>query len=644
MSELQNVDIDFGEFLNRIKEETDFDTKKIEEAYEFSKEAHKGQFRATGEPYIIHPIEVAKIVFDFGLGTPSIIASLLHDIVEDTNISLKTIRDKFGGEVELLVDGLTKINTFTENREEQNLETLRKILLASTKDIRVLIIKLCDRLHNLRTLDSFTPEKQARIAKNTMLLYAPLAQKIGIYPLKWELEDLSFKYRNPEMYQLIKKKIQMKRIDREKIVSEAVSEIKDVLTLNDMSRAIVIGRPKNFYSVYKKIKDKAKAFEDIYDLYAVRIIVNSVSECYTILGILHEKFQVFPDRLKDYITNPKQNGYQSIHTTIYSRQIKGPVEVQIRTKDMQKIAEFGIAAHWKYKNLKEDKRFEKKISWLREVLMWEKENKEQIDFLQLLKYDFFQNEIFVFTPKNELIFLPEGSSVLDFAYAVHTEIGAKAYKAKVNGAYTTIDKILKNGDIVEVLTRLNIKPTEKWLKFVQTSKAKIKIRDAIQLKHKTVIDSQKKDDISFETLKTKLFNINEYRKVRKARCCSLEYGDNVLGLLLKDGELVVHNANCINTKNTNFKQVPLNWTTEKTNEVILNMILKDKIGLLVDILNVLAEFNLTVLKLNTKILRDNTVKLDLKIIDGPHLDDVVRRFRELESVDYIKTTRPDIFT
>ncbi|MDA3854791.1 MAG: RelA/SpoT family protein [Candidatus Woesearchaeota archaeon] len=635
---MEKVDAEFELFVERIKKGRELNIVNIRKSYEFAKKAHTGQLRQTGEPYITHPLEVAKIVYDYGLGEPSVIAALLHDVVEDTPIKLGEIKKNFGDEVELLVDGLSKINMFTESREEKSAEALRKILLASAKDIRVLIIKLCDRLHNLRTLEELPESKRERVARETMLIYAPIAQKIGIYSLKWELEDLSFKYRNPDMYQLIKSKINMKRKDREGIVQKAVVEIKEVLKMEGIDNILALGRPKNFFSIYKKVKDKAKSFEDLYDLYAVRIIAKDISECYTILGVLHDQFQAFPDKLKDYIANPKANGYQSIHTIVYSRSIKCPVEVQIRTEEMHKLAEFGIAAHWKYKNLKEDKKFEKKISWLREVLLWEKEHKDNSEFLHLLKYDFFQNEIFVFTPKNEIIFLPDGSSVLDFAYAVHTEIGDKAYKAKVNGAITTIDKTLKNGDIVEIITNKSAKPTDKWLKLVKTSKAKIKIRDSMNLKFKKTPDD-KKEEVNFETLRSRLTRLNEFKKVRKGGCCNLNYGDHVVGVVGKNGELVVHNASCDNSKYTVSKKIPLNWIQERKKEIEIFMILKDRFGLLIDILNVFSDFNLNVSKLNTRIQKDGSVKMDLKVIDGPYMDKLVERLNGLESVENVRVSR-----
>lgn len=628
--ETASVDEDFRIFLEKLDKE--YDKKLIKKAYEFSKKAHDGQYRKNGEPFIRHPFEVSRLVYDLGMDDISITSALLHDVVEDTDTKIEDIKKEFGIEVENIVNGLTKITEFGRKKEDVKIEALRRILLASAKDIRVLIIKLCDRVHNMRTLEQLDVVRQQRIAKETLLIYVPIAQKTGLYSIKWELEDLSLKYEQPEMYTYIRDKIKLKRFQREKIVGRTVEEIREILSLNGIESTLILGRPKNFYSIFKKIKDKAKDFDEIHDLYAVRVITKDIAQCYTILGILHDQFQAFPDRLKDYIANPKANGYQSIHTVIYSRAIKSPVEIQIRTENMHKLAEFGIAAHWRYKNMKEDKKFEKKISWLREVLQWEKEHKNNEDFLNLLKFNFFENEIYVFTPKNDVIILPENSTVLDFAYAIHTEVGSFAQKAKVNGIITTIDSKLKTGDIVEVITNKKVRPTEKWLKIVQTNKARLKIKDALNLKHR----NHKYDEITetnFEQLKDKITRINEFKKVRKAGCCKIEYEiSQLVGVIVKKNELVVHNANCDNARYTTNEKIPLRWIEDTNKEVILSVDLKDRFGVLIDILNIFSEFNLNISKLNTKVNKDGSVKMSITIIDGPYIDGLVKKLKELDCV------------
>lgn len=629
--DLNAINKEFLDFLKSLPE--DVDQEEVKKAYEFAKKAHVFQTRKSGEPYISHPLEVAKIANSLGLDQVSIICALLHDTVEDTDVTIEQIGEEFGIDVMNVVEGLTKITSFGRKKEEVDVDALRKILLASTKDIRILVIKLCDRLHNMRTLEYRAEDKRQRIATETLTIYVPIAQKVGMYSLKWELEDLSMKYQNPEMYQYIKTKINLTRGQREEIVQKAVLEVKDTLAVNGVD-AIVLGRPKNFYSIYKKIRDKTKSLEDIFDLYALRVIVKDIAECYAVLGITHEKFQSFPNKLKDYISNPKANGYQSIHTVIYSERLKGPVEVQIRTEEMHKLAEFGIAAHWKYKSLDEDKKFDKRISWLREVLQWEKEHQDNYEFLKLLRFDFFEDEIFVFTPKNDVHLLPEHATVVDFAYAIHTELGERAYKAKINGKIATLDTELKSGDIVEIITHKTAKPSEKWLRFVKTNKARIKIRQALHLKH-----SGKKEKVelppSFEEMKSKITRLNEYKKVRKAGCCDFNYGDQLVGVISKDKELVVHNASCENAKYSLNARIQLRWIEEREKKVTLNIILRDKIGLLMDILNRFSEKNINIMSMNSKILKNGNVKLNIELLDGPYIPKLIQELKKMKNVESI---------
>jgi len=635
---IEQIDKEFKIFTQEIREKTKLNTKNIEKAYNLSKKAHEKQFRQSGEPYIVHPFEVAKIVFQFGLDESSIIAALLHDVVEDTEYNLEKIKEIFGEEVEVIVDGLTKMITIMSSKEEKKIETLRKILLASAKDLRVLIIKLCDRLHNIRTLENVSIEKQERIASETIQIYVPIAQKIGMYSLKWELEDLSFKYQNPEMYQFIKKEIGLKRTDRENIVNKSVEEFKNTLKKeNKFKNILIFGRAKSFYSIYKKLKNKDIQISSIYDLYAIRIIVKEISDCYIVLGLLHKNFKMMPDRLKDYIANPKFNGYQSLHTTLFSKEINGPVEVQIRTEEMHRAAELGVAAHWKYKDMKKDKRFEKKISWLREVMQWEKEHQDNLEFLNLLKYDFFQDEIYVFTPKKDLIFLPEGSSIIDFGYAIHTDIGNHIYKAKVNGNHCNFDRILKNGDTVEIITNKNVKPNEKWLKYVKTSKARLKIRAKLQTKLSSSTKKEKIEELTINALKEKLTRVDEFKKSRKAGCCKIEIGEQVIGLVGKGRELILHNASCDNAKHALNEKIPINWKETKSDKIEINLELKDRYGIISDILDIVSKFNLNISKMNTKVNKNGVAKIDFIIINGPFIDKLINKLQKIQGIIYVRT-------
>lgn len=628
--DLKLINEDFEKFILSLDES--LNKNNIRKAFEFAKKAHIFQNRFTGEPYISHPLAVAKLVIKFGLGETSLISAILHDVIEDTSVKIEEIKKEFGTDVADIVEALSKIETFGNDKIEKNIESLRKILLASSKDIRILIIKLCDRLHNMRTLEKLPNERRERIANETLLIYVPIAQKVGISPLKSELEDLSFKYLNPEMYKFISNKINLKKEERENQVKKIVLEIKKIL--NDCGyrdNILIIGRPKSFYSIYKKIKDKSKTFEDINDIYAIRIITKTIEDCYTILGIIHDKFYVFPNHIKDYIATPKSNGYQSLHSLIFSKTMKMPIEVQIRTESMHKLAEFGIAAHWKYKNLKEDKKFEKKIGWLREVLQWEKEHKDSYEFLSLLKFDFFDNEIFVFTPKNKVIILPEKSSALDFAYTVHTEIGNHALKAKINGVTKLIEQELKSGDIIEIMTHKNSRPTEKWLKFVKTSKAISKIKDYLNLKHTGKIKISPKE-ITTTDLKSMMTRIDKFKKVRFAGCCHFEYKEQIVGVVSKEGELVIHNASCENAKFSLNKKIPINWKNNNISEIILTIYFKDRFGIVMDILNIFSGFNLNISKLNTKVLKDGSVNMNVTFLNGPYIEDLIKKIKKLESV------------
>ena len=631
---LKDVNDEFEEFYSSI---SGVGSKKvIKDAYEFAKEFHIHQKRDSGEPYISHPLAVAKIVYEQGMDVQSVVSAFLHDVVEDTDATIDDIEKSFSKEIALIVDGLTKITGFGREREDKQIDTLRKVLLASSKDIRVLIVKLCDRLHNLRTIEEISRVyKRERIADETLQIYVPIAQKIGMYSLKWELEDLAFKYKDPDMYQLISNKVGLKRHTREEIVQKSEIEIRNMLNETGIKDFVVLGRPKNFFSIYKKIRTKARSFEDVYDLYAVRIIVKTVSDCYTILGFLHDKFHSFPDKLKDYIANPKANGYQSIHTVIFSRAINSPVEVQIRTSQMHKLAEFGIAAHWRYKDVKEDKRFERKIAWLREILQWENEHEDNNEFLKLLKYDFFEDEIFIFTPKNDIKVLPEGSSALDFAYAVHTDIGSKAYKAKINGYVTNIDKRLNSGDIVEIVTHKSVIPREKWLKHVKTSKARIKIRASLHLKHSGK-RSGNEEEVSFKDLKPKILGTSGFKKIRNAGCCDIKYGNQIVGVVRAGKELVVHDAGCENAKYTINKKFPLRWFKSTDKEIILRILLRDRFGILVDILNIMSRFNISIRELNTKFNRDGSVKMEIRILDGPYKETLIHEIDKLDMVESVR--------
>ena len=469
----------YEELIERLKRylpENEIDV--VRKAYEYAKTAHQGQVRNSGEPYITHPAAVAYILARLELDLPSITAALLHDVVEDTTVSITDLEKNFGQEVAYLVDGVTKLSRIEfRSKEEQQVENLRKMFLAMARDIRVILIKLADRLHNMRTLDYQQEWKQKEIAEETMEIFAPLAHRLGIFAMKWELEDLSFRYLEPEKYYDLSRRISMKRQEREAFIQEVIAVLSERLAEMGI-KADIKGRPKHFYSIYKKMHEKGRDLNEIYDLIAVRVIVDSVKDCYGTLGIIHTLWKPIPGRFKDYIAMPKPNMYQSLHTTVMGFGGE-PFEIQIRTLEMHRTAEYGIAAHWKYKEGGKSggKDFEKRLAWLRQILEWQTEVRDTKEFMETLKIDVFSDVVFVFTPKGDVIELPAGSIPIDFAYRIHSDIGHRCIGAKVNGRIVPLDYELKNGDIVEILTSKQAHgPGRDWLKLVKTSQAKNRIR------------------------------------------------------------------------------------------------------------------------------------------------------------------------
>ena len=476
-----------NEFLEYIASlNPNYDLEGIKKAYETAEKMHEGQLRKSGEPYIVHPVETAKILAALGMDDQAIIAGLLHDVVEDTEYTEEQLKADFGEEVALLVDGVTKLgNLVFETKEDAQAENLRKMFLAMSKDIRVLIIKLADRLHNMRTINYMSPAKIKEKSKETLEIYAPLASRLGMFAIKFELEDIALKQLEPDFYKNLAQQINQRKEQRDAYIKKIIEKISEALDKLNIHYEVK-GRSKHFYSIYRKMRDKHKQLDEIFDLTAVRVLVDTVKDCYAVLGVVHTMWRPIPGRFKDYIAMPKSNMYQSLHTTVFGKDGL-PFEIQIRTYEMHQIAEYGIAAHWKYKEgVREGGNEEEKLSWLRQTLEWNRDMDNPKKFMETLKMDLFSNQVYVFTPAGKVIELPAGSTPIDFAYKIHSDVGAKCIGAKINGKMVPIDHILENGNIVEIITSPNSKgPSIDWLKIAKSSNARNKIRQWLKKENKS---------------------------------------------------------------------------------------------------------------------------------------------------------------
>ncbi len=631
--------LSIDELIKKVKGyNPDSDISLIKKAYLYAEKAHTEDKRASGEPFIIHPLNVAFIVADFRMDDSSICAALLHDTVEDTGTTLEDIKKEFSEEVALLVDGVTKITALkSKSREEYQAESLRKMLLATTKDIRILIIKLCDKLHNMRTLSALSIEKQIRIAKETRNIYAPLAYRLGIERVKWELEDLAFKALEPAAYKEIDDKINKNRKERE----EEVERLQELVTkvLKDYNiESVIKGRAKHHFSIYKKMLKKQRSFEEIFDVLALRIVAKSVRECYEVLGIIHNLWKPIPRHFKDYIAMPKTNFYQSLHTIVITPE-GTIIEIQIRTEDMDKIAEEGIAAHWKYKGVAlSDKQFDKKTTWLKQILEWQQETGSK-EFVEGLELDFFKDEIYVFTPKGEVRELPANSTILDFAYDIHTNLGDKCIGAKVNGTFCSLRHELKTGDVVEILTAKTQKPHRSWLKIVHTTKAKQKIKKHILDVEKIpakVFHKVNEETISAEKNIISVAGVAK-PKIHFSQCCTPLPGEKIVGFASKTGIVNIHNFECDSTKKvkeTAKKKVKVVWEDQYNDIVELTTESADRVGLFVDVLNTIAATGTNIDRANGKITGIDAAEchFHIRVDDLEHLKDIISRVQKIQGI------------
>ena len=553
MEDFTSPEILYDELIASVKKyHPSTDISMIEKAYKIAYEAHEGQKRKSGEPYIIHPLCVAIILADLELDKETIVAGLLHDVVEDTVMTTEEITKEFGAEVALLVDGVTKLGqlSYSADKVEVQAENLRKMFLAMAKDIRVILIKLADRLHNMRTLKYMKPEKQKEKARETMDIYAPIAMRLGISKIKVELDDLSLKYLEPEVYYDLVEKIALRKTERQKFVDGIVAEVRAHIEKAGI-KAQIDGRVKHFFSIYKKMVNQDKTLDQIYDLFAVRIIVDTVKDCYAALGVIHEMYKPIPGRFKDYIAMPKPNHYQSLHTTLIGPNGQ-PFEIQIRTYEMHKTAEYGIAAHWKYKETKGSeakvKNDEAKMAWLRQILEWQRDMSDNKEFLSVIKSDLnlFSDSVYCFTPNGDVKTLPAGSTPIDFAYAIHTAVGNKMVGARVNGNIVKLDYQIQNGDQIDIITSQNSKgPSRDWLLIVKSTQAKNKINQwfRTEFKEENIVRGK---ELLAQYAKTKSIDLYKYVKPEYTEACKRKYGfkdwDSVCAAIghggLKEGQVI----------------------------------------------------------------------------------------------------------
>ena len=613
------------EKVRMYNEKADFDL--ITKAYEFAKKAHSGQLRESGEEHISHLVGAAKTLAKLKMDEKTIAACLLHDILEDTKVAKEELKKEFGQEIFDLVEGVTKIDKLRiSDFKIRQAENMRKMLFATAKDIRVIIIKLADRLDNMLSLQYLKEDKQKRIAQETLDIYAPIAYRLGLFSIKWRLEDLAFRYLEPKVYQNIKKNIAQTHEQREAYLEKVKSILETSLSKYNI-KLDIRSRPKSFYSIYRKMQKKEVNFKMIFDLLGIRIIADDVKECYEVLGIIHSLWKPIPKEFDDYIANPKLNLYQSLHTVVVGPD-KQLVEFQIRTKDMDKIAEEGIAAHWEYKGVKGDFKFDKQLSWLKEVLQLK--DKSGQEFFETLKLDLLSYKVYIFTPNGDIIELPKGSCPVDFAYAIHSDIGNRCVGARVNEKYVGLQHELENGDVVEIITQKNHMPSREWLKFVKSSKAKEKIIQAIKSHQLIPIKRMAK----LEETKSSLIEADtEFREFKLGDCCNPLPGDEILGLITRNGKITVHKKDCKNIAEVKSR-INIMWK-ESSTSINLKILALDRVGLFADILHNVSSLGINIDKANVSTINKDLAECNLKF-ELNNLNDVRRIIERINKIADVK--------
>ena len=628
---------------------------RVREAYEFACTAHAGQKRKSGDPYISHPLETALILADLRLDIATIQAALLHDTIEDIeHITVKTIGETFGEEVALLVDGVTKLGRIDfETQTQQQSESMRKMLIAMASDIRVILIKLADRLHNMRTLDALEPQKQIEKSRETMEIFAPLAHRLGMSQIKWELEDLAFRHLNPEKYAEIATMVKQSRPEREAYTKRVMGEIEEAL--RDVGIvADIQGRPKHFHSIYQKMINKGKDFSEIYDLLALRIIVDSIKDVYGALGTVHILYTPVPGRFKDYVAMPKFNMYQSLHTTVIGP-VGSPLEIQIRTTEMHRMAEYGVAAHWRYKEGTSAGSFDERLAWLRQMLEWQTELDDPSEFMEELKIDLFQEEVFVFTPKGEVKSLKRGANPLDFAFHIHTEVGFYCVGAKVNGSIVPLTYELQNGDRVEILTNKSTRPSRDWLNIVTTSSARSKIRAYFKRLEtegvKTPVEqaplTQRMPDRRSAEHPKKRNRRNagiriegiDHPLVKLARCCNPVPGDDIIGFITRGRGVSIHRRQCPNAESLHRSPeriIEVAWDADPMATYQVEVVIKavDRLRLLHDVTVMVADAGVDIISSSSYAHPDGVVDMRylFEMSDLSRLDTLIKELRDVQGV------------
>jgi len=626
--------------LKKIKGYPHGDIQLVEKAYKFAEEKYRGMKRRSGQPFIQHPLHIAYILAELKLDVVTIAAALLHNIHIVTDTSKDEIKRKFGNDVLKLVDGVSRISLLKQdNKEEYDAESIRKVIMASLDDIRVIFIKLADKLHNMRTLEYFKKEDRKRIAKQVMDVYAPIAYKLGIGSIKWELEELAFKYLYPKQYSEIRKYLQKGTREREKEVEKIKKVLEEELVKNKISVIKLYGRPKHIYSIYKKMIKKDKKINELYDLIALRIIVKTVKECYEVLGIIHNLWTPIPNEFDDYIATPKSNMYQSLHTAVIGPG-GSPLEIQIRTEEMHKTAEEGVAAHWQYKGVCGDQEFDAKLSWMKQVLEWQQEAKDAKEFMEMLHIDFFEDEIFAFTPKGKVIKLPKGATVLDFAYAIHSRVGEQCIGAKINSQFAPIRTLVKNGDSVEIIISKNQHPSRAWLKIAKTSKAVTKIKQYIRKTQEIPVKSIKKMAGEKRELEECIIHVERIKnpQIKIAKCCHPIPGDKIVGFATKTDKVTIHKSECHNIKEISLsgakKKVKAHWVNNLGSEVELIIDAENRVGLFAEVLNTIVATNTAVKHTKARQTTNGMVECSFLIESRSmrHVQDLIRRISKLKDV------------